>query len=1424
MNPDSISPAVAAPAIPRPSLVKRAARVAGTLVFGLYLLFAIAVLVLRYVVLPHVGDYRGDIERLASANLKAKVTVGALAADWDGLRPRLSLTDVRVFDNHGLLALDLPHTEATLSWDSVLTFEARLHRLEIDDANLDIRRASNGVITVGGIAIDTSSSTSGGGMTDWLLDQRRIVIRGGTLSWTDAMRKAPTLTFSQAYLLISRFGIRHRFALAVTPPGDLASPLDVRGYFDHSLFADQGDSDAWSGEVYLKVDYVDLAAWHSFLDLPINLTKGTGAVRTWLKFSPLAERHGRVTRLPQALGDIVLADVVTQVSSDLPTLSLAHLSGRISVAQGEQRDLLKLTNVKVEASDGRVLNNTNLDAEQELDSRGMVRGGQLHADSLSLDTLSTIGEDLPIGKEARDALIKLTPRGDLERFTYRWNGALEKPDHFRLDTAFKGLGIKGQPPPDGDLDVSDGTSGFRNLDGTIVASDTQGSINVSAKDAVIDLPAIFERGEIAADTFHARANWQLANHDLTVHLEHLDLTNSEVSMDASGSYRHGPSSGSRGPGYVDLSGHLNLADIHQLARYMPVTIGAEARNYMARALVSGSAEDTDIVVRGPMERFPFRPKPGAPVDASEIFHIDTKLHNLTMAYAPPDPNSSVATPAWPPLINAEGTLVLDRDLLTAEVKSARIEDTDVAKMTATVTDVGDRRAVVKLTADVSGATQNYVRFINESPLGGMVSHLTDKTRASGDARMHLDIQIPLASIDKMDVAGKLLLTNSDMTLFEWLPPVNAVKGELDFTQNSVALKNLTGKFLGGDVKLDATTAADHVVELRGQGGITAAALGQVPEFPFVERLAPRLSGATSYRVAMNLAAFGATDAQALSHGPRVEIDSNLDGIAIDLPEPANKKAADALPLTVVIDPSRDNPTKTHDQIDVRLGNVFNASFARDADASGSLQINHIAYGVNAPATLTQARASANLVAAELDADAWKDVLDQLSTTATPSNPAVSKETRDASVNPFVPDAVMARIEDLKLFNKHFEKVNLNATHNNNVWQATLSSAEVAGKVSWRDASGSVADAQQNRLTARFERLIVPTSEEHDVDQLLAPDTSPIQIPALDVVADDFELSGHKLGRLELLAANVTNGNRRIWRLDKLNLTNPDATLAAKGTWGNQGSSSSGDLTRMNLTLDAKNLGGLLERLGQPNTVKGGSATVEGNIFWSGTPLSIDTNTLTGELNLDVGRGEFLKVDPGIGKLLGVLSLQSMQRRLTFDFSDVFANGFAFDSIKAKVNIRNGLASSQDFEMRGSSAIVQMDGSADLKSETQNLHVKVLPQINLGAGSLAYAFLNPAIGLGTLVFQELLRNPISRALAYEYNVTGPWADPVIVRGAVTAREAPSESNPPIQAEKPEESQGGTALPAGPTPPDPVPKGAPVVTPTPVTPSTQPEPAK
>ncbi len=168
--------------------------------------------------------------------------------------------------------------------------------------------------------------------------------------------------------------------------------------------------------------------------------------------------------------------------------------------------------------------------------------------------------------------------------------------------------------------------------------------------------------------------------------------------------------------------------------------------------------------------------------------------------------------------------------------------------------------------------------------------------------------------------------------------------------------------------------------------------------------------------------------------------------------------------------------------------------------------------------------------------------------------------------------------------------------------------------------------------------------------------------------------------------------------------------------------------------------------------------------------------MSGRFNVAIEAGQFLKADPGAARLLGVLSLQALPRRLLFDFRDVFEDGFGFDSFQGDVRIDKGVAHTNNLRMRGVQAVVLMEGSADIGQESQDLRVVVVPEINAGTASLAYAVINPAVGLGTFLAQLFLRRPLSEAGTREFHVTGPWATPQVDRIERKA-EAPSATPAP-----------------------------------------------
>ena len=165
--------------------------------------------------------------------------------------------------------------------------------------------------------------------------------------------------------------------------------------------------------------------------------------------------------------------------------------------------------------------------------------------------------------------------------------------------------------------------------------------------------------------------------------------------------------------------------------------------------------------------------------------------------------------------------------------------------------------------------------------------------------------------------------------------------------------------------------------------------------------------------------------------------------------------------------------------------------------------------------------------------------------------------------------------------------------------------------------------------------------------------------------------------------------------------------------------------------------------------------------------------MNGAFTVNVEAGQFLKADPGIAKLLGVLSLQALPRRLTLDFRDVFSEGFAFDFFRGDLTIEQGIAKTNNLQMKGINAAVLMEGRADIAKETQDLKVVVVPELNAGTASLIASVINPAIGLGTFLAQLFLRRPLAEASTQEFHIDGPWADPKIAK---VERKAAS-ANPP-----------------------------------------------
>ncbi len=292
------------------------------------LLLGLALLGVRYWLAPQVAGKRAEIETALSVQLGLPVKIAALQASWHGLHPELRIQGMQVLDQQQRVALELPQVDAAIAWSSLWRWRPVLARLELQHPLLDIRREADGRIFIAGLALDGGGDSDSSQFADFVLAQKRIVIRDARLRWTDALRAAPPLSLEKLSLRLENSGDRHRFALMASPPAAYSANLDLRGDLQGGSLTHWRD---WSLKLFLSLDEADLAVWQQWIDYPLALPRGRGGVRAWLDFD-----GARLARLDV---DLALAGVAVRLEKRLKMLELASLQGKFSLARvGDEFD------------------------------------------------------------------------------------------------------------------------------------------------------------------------------------------------------------------------------------------------------------------------------------------------------------------------------------------------------------------------------------------------------------------------------------------------------------------------------------------------------------------------------------------------------------------------------------------------------------------------------------------------------------------------------------------------------------------------------------------------------------------------------------------------------------------------------------------------------------------------------------------------------------------------------------------------------------------------------------------------------------------------------------------------------------------------------------------------------------------------------
>ncbi|MBP8146233.1 MAG: AsmA family protein, partial [Inhella sp.] len=159
------------------SLSRHAVRLVVGLLLALWSLLLIGWLTLHWGILPHIDEWRPQIEQRASAALGLPVRIGRIEVRSSGWVPALELHEVVLSGRDGREALRLPRVSAALSPQSLLAWQLRFAQLYIEGPELEIRRDVQGRLHVGGLDMDSSAAMDDSAARDWLFDQHEFTIR-----------------------------------------------------------------------------------------------------------------------------------------------------------------------------------------------------------------------------------------------------------------------------------------------------------------------------------------------------------------------------------------------------------------------------------------------------------------------------------------------------------------------------------------------------------------------------------------------------------------------------------------------------------------------------------------------------------------------------------------------------------------------------------------------------------------------------------------------------------------------------------------------------------------------------------------------------------------------------------------------------------------------------------------------------------------------------------------------------------------------------------------------------------------------------------------------------------------------------------------------------------------------------------------------
>lgn len=1285
-------------------------RTTAVIVVGVALMVSVARLML-----PRIDQYREPIAQWVSKQVDQPVQFDSIGASWRGWTPVIELTNVRLQSAEGERAVTR-FAKAQFSIDPIKSFERREavpNELIVSGLELSLARSEDGSIRLEGASQNASDSgLKNNALVYWLQTQRQLTIEEAAITWKDDRLLKP-LVFSKVALQIVSDGARKQINGRARMP-------DNSSEFKFQLDA-TGDllTEAWSGQMYLEGHGIDpsmLLEYKRWLGLQAE--GGRLDFKLWSDW-----RNARFQKLN---GEF--STTGSELGTAAQRIHIDRLHGEVAAVRTQPGEWhIRVSPLKITTGNGAWPDSQINTVVSSAGGENIQPRVSTNIDYLKIDDLvpmvSAIGSLPP---SVRDLLTALRPHGSVRNLRLRFDPNASYSQRAALSFDFDDVGVAAHQH----IPVLTGLAGS-------VAADGNGiSIRCNSHNVSINDTNLYDRAINLSDCSGDVALLR-DSENLTLATDGLKLGNSDIGITLQGSVKLAKA----GAPLAQLYAHVDHADATRVKDYLPkIGVGEKTHVWFGHAFPKGVVDDGGIIVRGPLDKFPFNGTDG---------RFEVRLHVSDAEL--------IFKPGWPVINDVDGNVVFSGRSMTVYVPAAKTVGANLTETTAFIPDLFTENKLLLIDGTANAPVSIGRQYLLQSPLKDHLEEVTTLLSEKGTMNLQLNLRIPLDPTPN-DIKGIVTLKDAVLRTEKLGGDISSVQGKLSFTDHSFAAEDLKGMYAGQPVTLAfkgnaSKSAMDADVNLTGSGDMAyltdrlKALTPALADWLNRHHALEHLSGNTDWKVAAKLAHAEGAPTRIID----LQVDSSLSGMAIDYPSPIGKAAASAQPLSIHIDLA----TLQERGISFSLGRELHGAFLLSDSADGSTHLNRAAlrFGEQEAKLPQNDTLSITGKTTELSINDWLDVLyDRMSLGGGSGNTSA----------PPIPVWMDVSTQNLQALGRVFSNVRVRGDSGRTQWTLHVDGDDIGGNI--------VIPHYLKQFPTKVElsKLHVPPRSNNTVTPI---NLNPARLPPVDIDVAEFSYQDINLGRGHLRTSSSPNG----LKLDALNFESSTSTIKAQGEW-----TLIDDVHRSNFTIgvDATGLGALLGQFGYGVTaVEGGKTRMDIDASWAGSPADFTLERLHGSLTMNINDGRFLDVEnPAVGRLFGLLSIQALPKRLTLDFNDLFSKGTGFDQISGNFELDGGNAYTNNLTMRGSSALIEITGRTGLAAQDYDQVATITPQISdsLPVASAIFGPAGAAAGAAIYIGKKILPSlpeQIDRMLSRQYSITGPWKEPKVQQVQGSAPEAP-----------------------------------------------------